>query len=165
MVEQKITILSKMTLKEITGNRALTTDEYKAKMKELSVSQAEIAAISGEVTGFGEKSTNFGVSTYLVGSFVAQNRLTGELFKATKAYLTGGASEEIVAKFRQRAAAEDTVRFQLTVTVVPDVKSATGYTYVIQPIKTPEVINREAELLATFAALPAPKPVKGIGNK
>lgn len=160
-------LLKKITLKEICE---LKRDMPKEKVVEFfqakAEQNAEIAVIAGEMTGYGGRTTQFGESVFLTGLFFAQNRETGQMYKAGKVYLPKDATENLVSMFQQRDQADKYIRFQLSVRVVED-SGNTGYTYVTEPVRTPESINREAELMSTFAALPAPekKALKVAGKK
>ena len=154
--------LKKITLKDILGIERGA--DVKAIMLEHAAKETELAAIAGDVRGYGGKTTQFGESLFLVGDFVAQNRVTGEVFKSQRAYLPKDATEAVVARFNSRKGDDEYVNFTLIVKVIKD-KSAMGFTYVCEPVRDARSVTREAELLATFAALPAPKEVKVIAKK
>ena len=164
MTEPKL--LKKITIKEITGmGRDKTVDDVKRSRLEQAKNNTELAVIAGKVTGYGGKATQYGESLFLIGSFIAQNRMTGEVFKSGKCYLPKDATENLVAMFQGRTVNDQYIKFQLSVTVVED-SSATGYTYICQPTRTAESVTEEAEMLASIAALPAPKPqAKLASNK
>lgn len=154
-------LLKKITIKEVLElGREMTTEQVKAHFTNLANEQPgrEIAALSGDVTGFGTKTTQFGESIYFTGVFFAQNRETGALYKAAKIYLPRDAAENLVASFGGRQQADDSIRFTMIVRLTPD--PSQGYTYVCEGIKTPQSINREAELLSMFKNLDVLEPPK-----
>lgn len=158
-------LLKKITLKEVCElGRDKTTEQVKAFFLEKAKQNAELVAIAGDMTGYGGKMTQYGESFFLTGVFFAQNRVTKALYKASKIYLPKDATETIIAAFQNRKQEADHVHFKLSVKVVEDA-SATGYTYICEPVASPESINREAELEASFLALPAPKSNLKIAGK
>jgi hypothetical protein len=160
-------LLKKITLKAVSElGRDVSTGEVTAYFLAKAKAGTELLAVAGEMTGYGLKKSQFGDSFFLTGIFFALNRETGKLYKAGKIYLPKDATENIVAKFEARTQQDEFVKFQLTVKVVEDKSSSTGYSYVCEPIRSPESIHREAELIGALAALPAPKPqAKLASNK
>lgn len=160
-MSKEIKLVKKITIKEICeiGREG----DIKAFMLEKAKAETELAVIAGYITGHGTAKTNFGESVYLVGSFMAQNRMNGKIVKSSKVYLPRSAAQDAVASFMGRTNATDKIKVELSVSVVED-SSPTGYTYICEPIRTPTTINEEAELMATFTALPAPKVVKQLAS-
>jgi len=66
-------------------------------------------------------------------------------------------TDSAVAAFNARHADSAAVHFSAVVRVVRDNSAATGYTFISEPIKSPESINREAELVAKLTNLPQAK--------
>lgn len=157
-------VVNKLTIKTILGiDRGKTKEEVIAIMKDYAAKNSEIAAIIGKITGFGEKATQFGNSTFFIGDFYAQNRETGEIFEGGKIYLPKDVSETIKAAFVNRTAQDEYVKVQLTVSVVKD-SGTVGYAYVCRPIKNPQSINERAEMLGQFLSLPAPEKKKAASK-
>lgn len=159
----KITALKKITIKDVCGVER--GEDVKEFMRQEAERGGELIAIAGEVTGYGGKATQFGESFFLIGLFVAQNRKTGEVFKSSKVYLPKDVTENIMSAFISRKTDEQSVKFQLSVSVVKDKSSAVGYAYLCEPIRTPEAVSREQELLASFDALPALPAPSANGKK
>lgn len=165
-MDKEVNLLSKMNIKAICGlGRG---DDAKEFMRKQAETNAELAAIAGEVTGYGGKVTQYNregeKNFFLLGSFMAINRQTGEVFRSGKLYLPAGITETIKSQFDSRKEATETVNFQLTVTVIKDKEAATGYVYLVEPIRSPEAVNKERLMLDSLLALPAPKEkVKQIG--
>jgi hypothetical protein len=154
-------LVKKITIKEIIG---IPKDEdTKVYMTKLSSESPEIAAIVGDVTGFGGKMTQYGESFFLTGSFMAQNRMTGEVIKSGKMYLPKDVTETIIASVKNREHATDATSLHLTIKVVPDLSQ--GFTYICEPVKTIESVSREAEMEGQLLALGAPKPLKSLAHK
>lgn len=154
-------LLPKMTLKSICGMTRQTSEEdtkkyFLTKAKD----SAEVAVIAGYADGFSTKAGAKGESTFFSGLFLAQNRESGVNFKSYKLFLPKSATDIIVAQLKNRANGQDEVKFKLVVRVVEDSSSAAGYTYICEPVKTPELLNKEMELMQTFLALPAPSRKK-----
>lgn len=154
-----IKLLKKITIKDVLEIKR--GEDSKSVLSSLAENDTEICVISGEVTGYGVKATQYKASHFFVGMFFAQNRTNGKIFKATKIYLPEDFSENIVTTFNNKSEGTDSVRFQVSIKVVKDTSSNAGYTYICEPIKTPELINKEAEMMATFLQLPAPEKKKG----
>lgn len=171
---KEIKIVPKLSLKEIIGlKRNTPKDQVVSEMRKHAESSTQIASIIGDVEGYGVKATQYGESIFLAGLFIARNEINGDIFKSDKIYLPKNAVDNIVAKFKGRTGPEDKVKFQLGVRVVEDSASATGYTYICEPVRTPEIVSREQEMLEAFnalpppanhAALPAPESNKKAGN-
>jgi len=159
--------LSKMTIKDIVG--VASGEDIKKKMRNLAEAAgakgAEIAAIVGEVTGWGGKATQYGDTIFFTGTFIAQNQQDGSRYRSSKIYLPKNVSETIKGAFDTRKTAEDIIKFQLTVTVIEDSSVAVGYKYVVDPARTPEVVNKEAAMASVFDSLPAPQAVKQLETK
>jgi hypothetical protein len=156
------TLLKKITLKAIGGlSRETSKADTIAFFKDVVTKNPDFCAIVGDITGYGNTVTAFGASTYFSGTFVACNRSTGEQFKSSKVYLPADLASIAVAAFNGKKADAEGIHFHAHIRVVLDASSATGYTFVSEPIKSPESINREAELMAKLTSMPAPKLIAG----
>ncbi|HNB00943.1 MAG TPA: hypothetical protein PLK61_03995, partial [Nitrosomonas sp.] len=102
----------------------------------------------------------YGENLFLTGFFMAQNRENGRILKASKAYLPRDLVDELVAGFNSRTSADDVIKFTVSITAVESPGSAAGYTFICEPARTPEAVNRESEMLQVFLALPAPDAKK-----
>lgn len=150
--------VKKITIKEIIGLTGVATDEVKAHMLDLAKqggSAAELAAIAGEVQGYGAKASQYGESFFLTGNFVSLNRQTGEILESNKLYLPKDTTENVMAEYKNRTESTDLVSIKLIIRVILDKASSTGYSYVCKPIETPELINKKAKLVALLSNLPA----------
>lgn len=157
MSEENLVQVKKITIKVVCELGRMPTDEVKAHFLNLAKHNTEIAAIAGEVTGYGSRATQFGESFFLLGTFFAQNRGTGKLYEANKCYLPKDVTENIVNAFRNRLDASEHIEFKVIVQIVEDKSGATGYTYICKPIATPESITKRAKMMSTFLSLPAPE--------
>lgn len=160
------TFVKKITMKVIADiprddSKAATIEKFMGTAK----SHPDFAAISGDITGYGTKKGAFGENFYFNGSFVAINRKSGQIFTSSKIYLPNDLADNAVAAFNGRSKDSEGVHFHAHIQIALDPSSATGYTFVSQPIKTPESINREAELIAKLTNLPAPKQLAAPAKK
>lgn len=167
MSNEETILLKKMTVKTLFG---MSRDEdakkyFRNLADEAGKGGAELAVIGGKVNGYGNKATQFGDSTFLTGFFVAQNRQDGKLYRSGVLYLPKGTAEALAAAFEKRNEKADWIRFQLTLSVTEDSKSAVGYTFICESARDTETLNEEKELLQAFDMLPAPKKLKAISGK
>lgn len=140
--------LKKISTKDIMNlTEAQTLEIAKSKKQDLYV-------IGGDVAAYGIKPTTFGPAPFVLGTFVAQNSITGERFASSKAYLPNDAAENIMAMFDKRSV-DDPVHFVMSVSVVESKKSKNGYTYMCEPVRDTSLISREAELVKLLP--PPPK--------
>lgn len=157
MVESKITTLRKITVKEVMGVTATGKDVTAAYLK-LSdeVDGKPLMKVAGDVTAYGSKVTAMNESIFLLGMFLAQNMVTGKMFRSTKAYLPRDATENLVSTFTsQKDNDRHPVSFIYNISVQEHAK--TGHTIISEPEQTIETVNREAEMMQIFKALPPPK--------
>lgn len=153
-------LVKKITCKQLAGiDRAKTKEETVELMKKIADEKPDYAAIVGDMTGYGTVASQYGVTTFLTGSFQAINRNTGKMYKASKVFLPKDFTDVVKAAFDGRDKQNAGVHVHCTISVVKDSSSATGYTYISQPIKNPESINRDAELSAMLVSLPVPKQI------
>lgn len=156
--------LKKISVKELFGLKR--GDDGAANIKKLiETGHEKIFRISGYVTGVASKNTQYGESVALLGQFIAQNLVTGELFKSSKAYMTKDFAENVAGQFKSRSDQNNGIEFKAEVSVVKDSSVATGYSYVVNPIETEETKSWEQKQLSDFAALPAPKKLVQITGK
>jgi len=156
-----IKTLKKISVKELFGLKR--NDDGKAKMQELVKSgHKEIFVISGRVTGFASKATQYGESFALLGQFLARNQINGDVFKATKCYLPKDFTENVIGTFQNRSDESGAIEFTANVSVVEDSSSATGYTYIVEPVTTAESMAWEAKAMQSLLAIPAPEKPKAI---
>lgn len=153
-----------ITLKKITISAILneTKGNLKEKLTEIATGKMRgkpFVAVGGCVTGFGEKVTDFGTSTYLTGQLYAKNLITGEIFQSTIAYLEKSLVESIISQFKVNTGIA--VNFSATISVVPH--PLVGYSYVSSPIETEDMTKKKMEFLESFKTVPmleAPKDSK-----
>jgi hypothetical protein len=161
-------MLPKLSLKVIQGmGRTVDANTTKAHFLALAKAKTEVGVFAGKIEGYIKKTTDLGDNILLIGGFMAINRSTGELFESDKLYLPKGMVETLVGKFDAREKGETSLKFKLSVLVVEDSDSVTGYTYISQAPETAELINERAERLASLTNLPAPKSLaaKVAGGK
>jgi len=150
--------LKKLTTKDIMGLNTKPTHEVKAELIKIAESDnSRLYHMKGEVTAYGGKHTQYGESFFFVGSFAAQNLQTGEIFSAGKVYLPKDVTEDLIAAFKSRSD-DSAISFDLVVGVIPDAKQ--GYNYVSEPVRSPEAVDREAEMIASFKPLQIAGPKK-----
>lgn len=154
--------LKKITLKEVCNVKR--EDDARAYFLAAAKEERELCMIVGEIRGYGSKASQYGESNFLTGFFMAQNRATGKIYKASKAYLPNDITEELIAAFQSRKTEDEIIKFQVTITAV-QADTPTGYTFVTEPARTPEAVNRESEMLQTFLAVPAPAEQKKLASK
>lgn len=153
--------VKRISIKELFSLKR--ADDGKKHMQSLvEAGHDQIFTITGQVTGFTTKSTQYGESHALLGNFIARNDLTSEIFKSTRAYLPNSFTEEVVSKFQQRGDAESTIEFTAHVHVMEDSGSATGYSYDVRPVRTAENMAWEAQAMQSLTALPAPEKTKKL---
>lgn len=158
-----IKTLKKISVKELFGLKR--TDDGAANIKKLmEEGHTKIFRIKGNVTGFTSKATNLGESFGLTGQFLAHNLVTNELFKSSKCYLPKDFTETIISNFKNRGDAATGVEFTAEISVVKDSSSASGYTYICEPIQTADTVAWEERAVKEFTSLPAPQVVKKIAN-
>lgn len=158
--KKEVLPLKTMTIKELSGHGHLKDSDLKAHLKQLAGTEGqELCAVAGEINGHGSKITPFGPSVYFTGSFVGVNRRTGQQFRSGKFYPSKDFADVLIAQFAS-AGVSSGLRFNVVISVVPSTKGADGYTYVSEPIRTAEVIDRQADLFATLGQMP-----KLIDNK
>lgn len=147
----KVSEMKKLSIKSIMGlSREDDTHKF---MIEKAKNQTVLCAIAGDVTGYRQLATQFGKSFALVGTFVAQNLITGENFEASQLFLPKDAADNLVAQFDQRKELEGFINFACQVKVVED--KGQGFMYITTPIRDAKATTRRNELLSLFAALPA----------
>lgn len=147
--------LKKISVKELFGlGRGDNGAENIKKL--IEAGHKKIFRITGNVTGFGKKQTQFGESYVLTGQFLAQNLVSNEIFKSSKAYMPKDFTETVIANFEQRGDMASSVEFTAEVSVMKDSSVATGYTYDVSGIETAESMAWEAQAVQRFLALPAP---------
>lgn len=148
--------LKRISVKELLGFKR--GDDGAAEIKKLLANGVEkIFRIKGSVTATTSKTTQYGESYALLGDFIAQNLLTGEIFESSKAYLPKSFTDDIVGAFKSRGDASSGVEFTAEVAIMTDTASGTGYSYDVTPIQTAEHQQWKAKAVMEFAALPAPE--------
>lgn len=158
-VIENVKRLKKMTLKTI--HEMGRTDDAKAHFASLAKNETLVASIVGEMTAWGSKSSQYGPSHYITGDFFARNEVTGVLYSSSVLYLPKATAEILIAAFDKRGNPEEKIKVNLSVRVVEDKSSATGYTYVVEPIETPESTSQKKELLSKLLAAPTAKMLAG----
>lgn len=159
-----IKTLKRISVKELLGLKR--ADSGKEKIQELlKQGITNVFTITGRVTGFASKATQYGENFALIGEFLARNDINGELHKSTKAYLPKDFTENVIAQFQNREANSSAVEFSAHVKILEDSASATGYTYIVEPIETIETMAWQQQAMKTLLALPAPIPVEKKNGK
>ena len=150
------TDVRKITVKTVLGIKS-KNDEAKAQLKEIAKTTPNCIAFVGTMNGWGSKATQYGESHFITGELFAKNLVTGEVFESSKAYLPSDITEVSIAAFNNREANSEGIKIQATISIVEDASLATGYTFISKPIKTPQSVNRAAEMLGALHSVPAPK--------
>lgn len=163
----EFTVLRKLTPKDILGHPNLKVwwkETVKAKpgLKILNVFKiGGFINRSEQVPGIDDKPT-----TRFIGDFVAFNILTGEVFKSNRMFLPSIVSDELEAALITTKAkdANGIVEFGHLISMIPDVKSATDYVYVAEPLVRPRESDAMAALvqLMTGKALPPTEERKAL---
>lgn len=115
--------------------------------------------VAGVTTEAKTGQTDKGEYTRLLGEFIAQNLLTGEVFQSGQCILPSFLSEQLAAALK----ASDSVEFALLIGARADKTSVTGYVYTAQPLVNAEPTARMSKLLTAAGiapALPAPAPAE-----
>lgn len=144
--------LKSMTVKELSGVAHLKDADLTREMKELAKHNTELCAVAGEINGHATKPTALGASTFFTGSFIGINRRTGATYRSGKFYPPKDFADTLLGVFA--GSSGQAIRFNVVISVAESTKGALGYTYISEPIKTAEVINRDAELMATLGQMP-----------
>ena len=149
-----VKVLNKITVKDV----GFATDKVK---EMIALIGKRIIAVAGEVEGSFVKTTYYGDSIGFSGEFVARNLITGETFSSTKIYLPQGFSETLEGKLNKKSD-DSTIKFSCEITV-GETDKGKGYTFVVTPIQTPEVVQKKAALFKQLEQVPlleAPKAAK-----
>ena len=121
--------------------------------------RVDLVKIAGVSTEAKVGQTDRGEYTALLGEFIAQNLLTGEMFQAGKCILPSFLSEQLAAALR----ASTSVEFAMMIGAKADKTAVTGYTYTARPLVNAQPTARLQALLDASGiapALPAPEPEK-----
>jgi hypothetical protein len=168
MAKLAFTPKRKLSSKDIVGED--TRLLWKRKVKESAAegkifNRIDLYKIGGVVARFDEVPSPYGESCRLIGDFVAINTMSGEVFRSNRAFLPAIMADTLVSAVSQ-ADKGSVVQFGYQVSIIEDVKSATGYVYTFEPLleanesnqmlKIAEVIGATAERM-----LPAPEETKG----
>jgi hypothetical protein len=117
--------------------------------------KVNLIKVAGVTTAAKTGQTDKGEYTKLLGEFIAQNLLTGEVFQSGQCILPSFLSEQLAAALN----ASESVEFALLIGARADKSAVTGYVYTAQPLVNAEPTARMSKLLTAAGiapALPAP---------
>ena len=119
--------------------------------------KVQLLKVAGVTTDAKTGQTEKGEYTKLLGEFIAQNLITGEVFQSGQCILPSFLSEQLAAALK----ASESVEFALLIGARADKSAVTGYVYTAQPLVNAEPTARMSKLLTAAGiapALPAPEP-------
>lgn len=119
-----------------------------------------VALLSGSANSYHFKHGQFGENIALSGDFVIVNALTGEVYEGSTLYMPEDFAKTVQTRLDKAAGAS--VDFEgVEIQCAKSERGARGYTFIVRPVQTPEIVNRKkdmaASLLKHVKALPAPK--------